>query len=454
MKAWPLRTKLTLWSAFVTGLALLTLAAVTTVSLYFAQIEGVDDHLAAESELFFAALPAGPGENAVPPGASLLRRHNEVLHGFAIGPTGGRATEFYPADIASLAAVWPPARGVRMAKLDGKYVRVGVFTERDRSLLLVADLESVREALAALLGAYGVALPLVLIVVAVGSSWIARRALRPITDITAAAGVITAERLDARLPLPAADDEIGRHIRVLNEMFDRLQRSFEQATRFAADASHELRTPLTILRGEIEEALLSNRGDGEQEKLLVSLLEQTSGLQKIADNLLLLARFDAGKAPLDKVPVDLSALVAEAVDDAEMLAALQSIKILATIAPGVRVDGDALLLRRVLLNLVDNAVRYNRPEGEVRFALETEGAEARLTLTNTGPGIPEERRSELFQRFFRLNTDRNRGTGGSGLGLSLCREIVSAHGGRIELASSEPDCTRFTVRLSALPASS
>ncbi len=452
MKARSLRTRLTLWSALVTGLALLTLAAVTTVSLYFAQLESVDDHLAAEAELFFAAMPSGTGEAGGPAGPELLRKHNEVLHGFAIGPTLGRPARLYPADVKPLAERWPPAPGIRMARLGRKYVRLGVFTQDGRTLLLVADLESLREVLAGLLGAYGVALPLVLVVVAAGSSWIARRALRPIVEITTAAGTITAERLDARLPLPPADDEIGRHIRVLNDMFDRLQRSFEQATRFAADASHELRTPLTILRGEIEEALRLSPGEGEQERLLVSLLEQTSGLQKIADNLLLLARFDAGKAPLDRAPVDLSTLVTEAVDDAEMLATPNSITVQAAITPGLAVSGDEVLLRRVLLNLIDNAVRYNRPGGEVRFALEAIGTDATLRLSNTGPGIPAEKRPELFQRFFRLNGDRNRGTGGSGLGLSLCREIVTAHGGWIELEDGGDRRVEFVVRLPQLPA--
>jgi len=298
-----------------------------------------------------------------------------------------------------------------------------------------------------LLSAYFLALPVVLVVVGLGSWWMAGRALQPIVEITEAAAAITAERLDARLPLPATDDEIGRHTRVLNEMFDRLQRSFEQATRFTADASHELRTPLTVLRGEIEEALRGGRGNPEQEKILVSLLEQTGRLQKISANLLLLARFDAGKNQLERTTIDWSALVTQAAEDAEFIAAPSAVSITSHVEPGVQVSGDAVLLRRLLLNLIDNAVSYNREGGEVRLTLRREERTAVFIVANTGRGIPQAKHSELFQRFFRLDSDRNRSTGGSGLGLSLCREIITAHGGTIQLGRSDETWTEFVVRI-------
>ena len=446
MKTWSLRTQLTFWSALATGLALLTLAAITTASVWYSQLESVDDHLAAEAELFFAAVPTG---SATVDGAQLLRKHNEVLYGFALGPTTGHAALVYPAKLAPLAAAWPPAARTRMTELDGKHLRIGVFVEKDRTLLLAADLEGARETLGALLGAYGVALPVVLLVVAVGSWWIARRALEPVAAITAAARAITADKLATRLPAPRTEDEIARLTRVLNNMFDRLEHSFAQARRFSADASHELRTPLTILRGEAEEALRTGGFGTEQEKILVSLLEQVGGLQKIADNLLLLSRFDAGKNPVQLAPLDFTALVTDAAEDTELLAAPAGLKVTAELAPGVRVAGDTVLLRRLLLNLIDNAVRYNRPGGEVQLALRRENSTAVLALANTGPGLPPERRGEIFQRFFRLASDRNRATGGSGLGLSLCREIATAHGGRIELVGSEADRTEFAVYLPA-----
>jgi signal transduction histidine kinase len=448
MKSWPLRRKLTLWSALVTGVALLTLGAATALSLYFEQIEFIDRRLKASADPFFSELPLrGPAPWENTDFAPLLLKGTGPLRGFAIGQTAGSLDHAYPQELTPLVQKWPLTKGYGTEKLGKRRLRLGVFEKDGRSLVLVADLHAVDEMVWDLFVAYLFALPVVLIVVAVGSSWFARRALNPVAQITRAAEAITAERLDARLPVPLADDEIGRLTHVLNAMFDRLQRGFEQATRFTADASHELRTPLTILRGEIEEALRAGKFDPAQEKLLVDLLEQTSGLQKIADNLLLLARFDVGKAPVMHEPVDFSLLVREAAEDAELLASPERISIHAEVQPGVWVCGDAHLLRRVMLNLIDNAVRYNREGGEVSLALRCEPETVVVVVANTGAGIPADRRADLFQRFFRLNADRNRGTGGSGLGLSLCREIVVAHGGRIELGRSDADRTEFIVRL-------
>ena len=301
-----------------------------------------------------------------------------------------------PALLKQLVPRWPPGRRHFTRELEGQRVRCGVFTEGDTVLVLAASLEPAEESVGDLLSAYLIALPAVLLVVAGGSWWIARRALVPITDITRAAASITADRLGERLPAPATDDEIGRHIHVLNGMFDRLQRSFEQATRFTADAAHELRTPLTIMRGQIEEALRSGQFTPEQQRLLVGLLEENTGLQKISGNLLLLARFDTGRSQVERVAVDLSTLLTEAREDAELLAASRHLVIGGAIAPGIQVSGDAVMLRRVLLNLIDNAVKFNREGGELGLALRMEAGEAVLTVANTGPGIPPERQGHAL----------------------------------------------------------
>jgi signal transduction histidine kinase len=204
------------------------------------------------------------------------------------------------------------------------------------------------------------------------------------------------------------------------------------------------------MRGQIEQALRAGGYESETERLLVDLLDETSGLQKIADNLLLLARFDIGKSPLSRAAFDFSAMINEVCEDAELLAAPRGIKTYTQVEPGIWTNSDYVMLRRVVLNLVDNAVKYNRDGGEVRLALGRQGDDAVLTIGNRGTGIPADRRGELFERFFRLSTDRNSATGGSGLGLSLCREIVAAHGGRIELVRSEADWTEFSFNLPAI----
>ena len=448
MKRWRLRTKLTLWSALVTGLALLTLGSVAAVNVYLEEIDKVDRRLSASAELLFDEVPARANTDwRNSERLARILREAESLYGFVIGEKEGKVAHVYPEKLSTLTQHWPPAKEFFFASIGNRQLRVGVFDQGSRRLLVAANAGPAFETVEELLTAYFLALPVVLVVVGLGSWWMAGRALRPIAGITKAAAAITAERLDARLPPPVADDEIGRHTQVLNAMFDRLQRSFEQARRFTADASHELRTPLTILRGEIEQALRANSNNPEQEKILVSLLEQTGALQKISANLLLLARFDAGKSQLECTPLDMSEIVREAIEDAELLAAPTHLKIIAEIAPGIRVPGDAVLLRHVLLNLIENAVRYNRPDGEVHFALRAEAETAVFSIANTGEGIPATRHAELFQRFFRLHTDRNRASGGSGLGLSLCREIVEAHGGTINLGRSDETWTEFVVRL-------
>jgi len=452
MKRWPLRWQITLWSVLITALALVTFGAVVAFNLYSEQVELVDAQLATDARFAFTyraeRRDAGPADTGW---AAALRRADVSLYGFALGRTAAPALgEAHPVQLAQFLAHWPPQRKRFSRRLEGRHLRFGVFGEGENTLVLAASLEAAEESVNDLLGAYLIALPAVLLVVGCGSWWIARRALVPITNITAAAASITADRLDQRLSVPATEDEIGRHIRVLNGMFDRLQRSFEQANRFTADAAHELRTPLTIMRGQIEDALRTGHFNPEQQRLLVDLLEENTGLQKISDNLLLLARFDTGRSPLERVPVELSALVEDAKEDAELLASSQHIRIAGRIAPGLRVSGDAVMLRRVALNLVDNAVKFNREGGEVSLDLQAEGGDVVLAVSNTGAGIPAERQGTLFQRFYRADSGRNRDTGGSGLGLSLCREIVTALGGRIDLSRSDGERTVFTVRLPRL----
>jgi signal transduction histidine kinase len=459
MKNWPLRTRIAIWSALASALALLTFIAVVAFNLYAEQVEMIDVRLAADAALIGTDAAGQPDTK---PLAALLassaghRRIAEqaALHGYALlRTTDGSLVQAQPAALAAAFGHWPKERWPLRkpfvdATLAGTRLRAGAFPHGATTLLLLAPLEPAEESVLDLLGAALIGLPVVLLVIAGGSWWIARRALEPIANITRAAASITADRLGERLPAALTRDEIGRHTEVLNGMFDRLQRSFEQATRFTADAAHELRTPLTIMRGQVEDALRS--APPEHEPLLVGLLEEITGLQKISDNLLLLARFDSGKNPLQRAPLDWSALLADAAEDAELLATPSGLKISAQLDSAIRVDGDAVMLRRVALNLIDNAVKFNRAAGEVKLTLRVDGAEALFTVGNTGPGIPLARRATLFQRFYRSDVDRNGDSGGSGLGLSLCREIVQAHDGEIELNCTDPDWTEFTVRLPRL----
>ncbi len=297
-----------------------------------------------------------------------------------------------------------------------------------------------------LMKAYFLASPVAIGAAALGGWLIGRRALGPIREIVRTAGQINASSLARRFPAPEIHDEIGDLTAVLNDMFDRLEKSFAQATRFSADASHELRTPLAILRGQIEE-MTKEEPPGPRQEALEGLLDQTLRLASITEKLLLLSRADAGGLQLETVSADLSALCENLAEDACILALPHGITVHTDIERGVRVVADVSLLQQALLNLVDNALKYNQPRGQMRVTLRASGSHAVVEIENTGPAIPAKSADRIFDRFVRADPSRARSTGGAGLGLSLVREIAHAHGGTVLLGDASPGWTRFEVML-------
>lgn len=298
-----------------------------------------------------------------------------------------------------------------------------------------------------LTSAYITALPIGVFVAAFGVWWITRKALQPLRDVADAAEQIHVRALSQRLPQPSLDDEIGRLIRVLNDTFDRLERSFAQATRFSSDASHELKTPLTIMRGEIESAMQAYEGDQALETLLDGLLEQTQSLSAVVENLLFLSRADARALSVKQESVDFSMLCRDLLDDAEVLALRKQIVTKSYISPDIHVRGDESYLRRVLLNLLDNAIKYNVERGTVSISLADSGSLGLFRICNTGMEIPREHEDRIFERFYRADPSRSSETAGSGLGLSICREIVVAHGGHIWFERPQTGLLAFAFTL-------
>ena len=322
------------------------------------------------------------------------------------------------------------------------------FREIDAQPLKQSSIQDeTRELLIKLVVADLTALPLTVLVAAFGVWWTTGKALKPLQDIADAAERIHAKALRTRIPNPPVHDEIGRLVSVLNNAFDRLERSFAQATRFSSDASHELKTPLTIMRGEIESALSNDSIDPQNEKLLEGLLQQTHRLSAIVENLLLLSRADAGALNLRKVAVDFSGLCQELAADAEILALRHKIIISSAIENEVQVLADEWYLRRLLLNLLDNAIKYNLYSGRVEIFLAKSGDLASFRIANTGPEISEEHQTRIFERFYRTEDSRASEVVGSGLGLSICREIVLAHQGQIWMERTRPGWTVFVVNL-------
>ncbi|MFQ6089944.1 MAG: sensor histidine kinase [Candidatus Bipolaricaulia bacterium] len=277
---------------------------------------------------------------------------------------------------------------------------------------------------------------------------LARAALAPIDRITRAARQIGAGDLHQRLNLRGPDDEVTRLAKAFDEMLDRLERSFQRERRFTADVSHELRTPLTIIKGTAEVALRGGaKGPGEYREALQSIQSEADRMTKITRSLLTLARADAGQQRLEVGKVDLAGLVKEAQEKFAPLAERKGSTLEAKIALHLEIEGDEERLKQLLSNLVENALKYTQSGDRIELALEREGPWAKLTVADTGIGIPEEDLPHIFERFYRVDRARSREEGGAGLGLAIAKWIVEAHGGRIEVQSQPGQETIFTVRL-------
>ena len=302
-----------------------------------------------------------------------------------------------------------------------------------------------------LVTSYLLALPVIAVMTAAGAWWLADRLTAPLVSLARTAESMNAQTLHERLPESEREDEISRLTMVLNRLFARLESSFAQASRFAADASHELRTPLAVMRGILEEEIQQDPF-GPKATRFVELLEQNQRLVSIADKLLLLTRADADQLLSHAGKLNLTDLIQEIADeDVSILAEQRKIELATDLAPDIWVMGDASLLRQLVFNLFDNAIKYNMPGGWVRAKLERVGPQIHFSVSNSGDPIPKSLQQRLFERFFRVNSSRERLSGGAGLGLSLCREIASAHRGRMEFVSSSVLGTTFRLVLSLPP---
>jgi heavy metal sensor kinase len=319
------------------------------------------------------------------------------------------------------------------------------------TVLHLAPLEEVDRELKILLTALLTAGPLALVLSGGLAYGLARKALAPVGQLHRMTAQITADRLDRRLPVADPGDELGHLAETINAMIARLERSFAEVRRFTADASHELRTPLTAIRTEAEVALAKPLTAAEHLDLLGSILEECGRLTRLTEQLLALAREDAGASPQAHEPLDLAALLGAVAETMRPLAEAKGLRLDVRGADGLGVHGDSARLRQVFYNLLDNAVKYTPEGGSIEVRLGRGGHEAVVTVRDTGVGIPPEHLPHVFDRFYRVDKARTRAEGGTGLGLSIARSIVTAHGGRIELTSVPGHGTTCTVFLPAGP---
>ncbi len=477
MALWPvsLRARLTLWFTLVLG-APLGVFAVGSYAVFertlLARTDGfISDALGAFARELAAERRMRPGtEAAVAKTVEEVRfRDLQMIIIDSAGrviaagevPRTGSDAQRPPLDVSRvLSAVarlpWqsdtltlPDRRGgyrvqTRPSRLEGTALRI-------TAAYPLHDVESVLERIR---GAFVVGVPLLLACAAGGGYFLARRSLSPVAAMAERASAISASTLDARLPVPTPGDELGGLATVINALLDRLEQSFAQQRRFMADASHELRTPAAILRTEADVTLArATRTEEEYRASFEVVRDAARRLTRIVNDLFLLARADAGHLVVRREDVYLEDVVHDAVRSISHMADQRGIQVDLHGLTEAPVRGDADLLGQLVLNLLDNAVKYAPERSTVDVALTHEIDHWTVRVSDAGPGIPAAARARIFERFYRVDAARSRAessvTSGAGLGLAIARTIAEAHGGALSLSESAPGCTTFSITLPA-----
>ena len=346
------------------------------------------------------------------------------------------------------------ARQIRLGTGQQLLINAMNFTTSDGSRFLVESgipYQQIQVVLHGLLLTLAIYTPFIVFLAIGGGYWLMRRSLRPVDEITERAEGITSSNLSERLPVIRTGDELERLSTALNRMIGRLEDAFQHINRFSADASHELRTPLTILQLELEGIVHNHALSPSIEDQIGSALEETHRMSKIVESLITISHLDAGEAKLERLRLDLADLATVTVDEMKILAQEKSISLRASVEDAVCVVGDRTRLQQVVVNLIDNAVKYTQEGGMVEVKVRKEG-NAILEVSDNGAGIPAHAISHVFERFYRVDKARSRASGGAGLGLPIVKAICTAHGGAISVSSEEGrgSCFRVELPLSAL----
>jgi two-component system heavy metal sensor histidine kinase CusS len=440
-----LRGRIALSAAAVTALALIILAAGTWIYVYLEDLEAIDEHLVGETHELRADLAEGDMDED-----EFSEDPFELRLGLAAIKGDGTVLGITPNFSTAVVDQGTTNLGFSIqADVDSRW---RIYSTRQDDVLIVIghNLEEFDDVLSDLASIQILLVPFVSLLTAWISWLVAGRSLAPIRKAAAAAASIGVTDLTARLPTVLSDDEIGQFTHVLNGMLDRIEKNYLQAKRFAGDASHELSTPLTIIKGELEKLVAKNNLPELAEQGIISAQQEVDRMHQIIDQLLLLARFDAGKASADYAPINLSSLLREMTEDVDLLSEKYALTVTHEVASDIWVQGDSGQLYRLLLNLFTNATKYNRPQGSIGYHLRRENGHAQFLISNSGPEILEADAERVFERFFQA--DESHATRGNGLGLSLCREIAHAHGGTIRLVSSTEKATDFLVELPVVSA--
>lgn len=318
-------------------------------------------------------------------------------------------------------------------------------------LILLQSIHSQQELLEGIRNTFLFAIPVALLLASAGGFFLARKSLAPVAAMATQARSMGASNRHARLAVANQRDELGQLALSFNQLLDRLEESFERQKRFISDVSHELRTPVAIFRGETEVALArEDRTPEEYRETLGILRDESRRLARIIEDLFTLTRADAGEYPIRLGDLYLDELAADVLRRTRSLAMAKNIALTSNIAPELPFRADEALMRRMLLNLLDNAIKYTPKDGRITLGCQRRGEEYVVGVTDTGEGIPDEFQQHVFERFFRADKARSRKegeSGGAGLGLSIARWIAEAHHGRLELTRSDASGSTFTVVL-------
>ena len=445
------RLRIALWSALLSGIVLLIFFGVTALMVFDSLRKEVDGKLSIFTQQY--ALDARDMDEARVPQlqqvAILGAEREEGILVELVDPEGKQKYKD---------PEWPKPGDeikyleegmVETMKYQKQSWRVMSRTSNRYRVRMAINLIGIRDEVWQMVQGFLKALPVALVFIGAGAWWVAGRAVKPIKKIIDTAEHITPEGLSERIEGVESNDELGRLARVLNRMMERIEVAFHQTRRFSADASHELRTPLAVMQGKIEVALQEDGRSSLDKETLAELLGSVGQLRSIIDSLLMLSRSDAGSLVMEHGKLDLYEVMADVTEDAEIIAADEGISL--TVGPcpsGIQVSGDGRLLRLATSNLLANAVKYNVGEGgEITTEVHAGDFECRILITNTGPEISEENQERIFERFFRGDPSRAAAKRGFGLGLSLSRVIATAHGGKLELLSSERGRNTFQMTL-------
>jgi heavy metal sensor kinase len=336
-------------------------------------------------------------------------------------------------------AGWPPR--------DTSRYRMRTTADATHRISAARDETALRQTVRTLATILAMGIPCALGLALAGGYLLAGRVLAPVGAMAETARKITAESLDARLPVERPRDEFGRLAGVFNDTLSRLAAAFAELRRFTADASHELRTPLTGIRSVGEVALQRPLTAQGYRDVIGSMLEEVDRLTRLVESLLLLTRADAPRTPLTRTPVDLAELAAGVSEGLRVLAEEKDQTLIVDAGSVVMAECDAGVLRQGVSNVLHNAIKYTPNKGEIRVAATARGRHAVIEVSDTGPGIATAHRERIFERFYRVDDARSRETGGVGLGLAIARWAVEANGGRIEVESEEAGGARFRIVL-------